>query len=271
MQLRSLVFWLGLLLVGLMFYTEMVDESTTQLQAVQDLAGKPDSYFENAEHAARMRNWVEEIRTVYRTPTVDANKWADRMQIVFAFAMLFNAGFMLERDRISRSQEVLNARPLTGQDYVTGKYLGAVLPTLGAALLCLIAAVTAHIYFNTRMGLPWGIWPFVRAGLVLLAPTIMYAGAAAVLLSTVLRPVAIVPLYVVYEVLSGVAPIGSNHRMNLTTFIARTENQPGDIWTWSGGLGYYLLNRVFYLALAAGLLWLGARLWERYARGRVAL
>lgn len=262
MQLRSLVFWLALALVGLMFKSELWDEPVRGAKAALTYQKDPVTYLRYWKDPEGVKTEMEErLRVGYPSETA-ADTWADRMQIVFAFATLFAAGFIFERDRLSKTKETLMARPLGGREYAAGKFLGAVLPVLGAGLVVLAAGIACHAYIQGMLGLSWSAMPFLRAYLVMLVPTVLYSAAVVLALTAWLpRSAVAIPVFLLYEVAGGVAPLRAKGTFDITMFIARTENLGYSVWT--DAVSALVLNRVFYLLLTAVLLWLTARLLER--------
>lgn len=262
MQLRSLVFWLALVLVGLMVHSEVYEEPRSLVKSAQ-------AYTENTEQFLKYWKDPEEARARFEPIAQHginsrdaAAKWGDRMQIVFAFAALFTAGFMFERDRLTKAGEPLRARPVSPGTYAGGKILGAALPLLGATLLTMLAAMGLHAYLNSLIDKPYTLMPFLQAWLLLLVPTTLYATALAGALSLLLpRAAAVVPLYLAYMVGSGVAPLGGSFRLDLTTFIVRADGR-GESLLLQPLLNTVLLNRSLYLALTAALVALAAWLWS---------
>lgn len=254
LQLRSLVFWLALVLAALMLFSEVYTEPHHRVtQAV--------SYQKNATEFLRLWQEPEKIKLVMEDLLQNgysgirgASLWADRMQIVFVFAALFTAGFMLERDRLTRAQEVLAARPVGPWAYVCGKFLGALLPLLGAALISMLAAMGVQGYLNGLLGRPPEPLPYLHAGVVLLLPTMVYATALVVALTALLpRAAAAVPLYLAYMGAGGLIPSGGRFPLGLTAFIVRTEGRAIEILQ-EPMLSTVLANRALYLGLTAALL-----------------
>jgi len=267
MQLRSLVFWLALGLIGLFFYSELVSEPMGEVQAVH-------RYQENPEGAKKF--WSPEAIEQFASlgangfdPTTEANRFADRMQIVFAFGLLFTTGFMLERDRLTRSRETLAAHPVSSREYILGKYLGAVVPMLVASAAAVAAVIMVHFYANAQLEQSSQWLPFVRAWGLLLVPTVIYGGAVVMALTALFsRAAAAIPVYLAYEVVGGVAPI-AKQILGIWMWVARTETLRYDIW--SEGLGTLLINRGLYLALSVVLV--AVAMWaydRRLRRGDVA-
>ena len=262
MQLRSLVFWLVLALAGLFFYTELVDEPIHRMEVALSYQRDPEGFKRLWQNPERTAAEMEQ-RLAEGWPAVQASDtFADRMQIVFTFGTLFAAAFVLERDRLSRAKEVLLPRPVRPLDYLIGKFLGISIPLLAGSGIALVTSIGVHIYVQGMVGAPWSSWPYLRAGFVLLAPTILYSAAVVLTLSTVLRrPAVVVPLFLGYEILGGVAPLRPKGTFDLTMFVARTENLGYSLW--NEGLTALVLNRSLYLLLTGALLYVAARLYQR--------
>jgi hypothetical protein len=270
LQLRSLVFWLALVLVGLMFKSELWDEPIRVVQHARSYQQDPVKYLQHFKNPDGVRAEIEQFLIEGFPSGSAADKWADRMQITFAFATLFAAAFVFERDRLSRSHEAVVTRPVTSRDYLIGKWLGVTLPVLGAAFVSVLAAIGCHIYIQQMMGTPWTVWPFFKTYFVLMIPTVAYSAALVLALTAWLpRAVIAIPLFLIYEVVGGVAPIRPRGTFDLTMFIARTEGVGA--WLWTDGLPILLLNRLTYVALTGLLLLLAARLYQRrLQRGEAA-
>lgn len=270
LQLRSLVFWLALVLVGLMFKSELWDEPLRSAQHTVSYRQDPVKYLNFYSDPTGVAKEMER-RLVEGIPsTAFADTWADRMQITFAFATLFAAAFVFERDRLSKAQEAVVTRPVSSRDYLIGKWLGVTLPVLGAAFVSVLAAIGCHIYFQEMIGTPWSVWPFLKTYFVLMVPTIAYSAAVVLAMTAWLPRAAIaIPLFLVYEVVGGVAPLRPHGTFDITMFIARTVNLDG--WLWNDGLPMLLLHRLTYVALTGLLLLLAARLYgRRLRRGEAA-
>jgi ABC-type transport system involved in multi-copper enzyme maturation permease subunit len=270
LQLRSLVFWLALVLVGLMFKSELWDEPSRAVQHAQSYQQDPVKYLQYVKNPESVKAEIEQFLIEGFPSGAAADKWADRMQITFAFATLFAAAFVFERDRLSKSHEAVVTRPVSSRDYLIGKWLGVTLPVLGAAFISVLAAIGCHIYIQGMLGTPWSIWPFFKTFFVLMVPTVAYSAAVVLALTAWLpRAVIAIPLFLIYEVVGGVAPIRPRGTFDITMFVARTEGMDG--WLWTDGLSMLLLNRLTYVALTALLLLLSARLYgRRLRRGEAA-
>lgn len=262
MQLRSLVFWLVLALAGLFFYTELVDEPVHRMEAALSYQRNPEAFKRMWQDPEKTAAEMEQRLAEGWPATAASDTFADRMQIVFAFGTLFAAAFVLERDRLSGGREVLLSRPVRPLDYLIGKFLGISLPLLAGAGIAMVAGIGVHIYVQSMVGAPWSAWPYLRAGFVLLAPTILYSTAVVLTLSTMLpRPAMVVPLFLGYEIVGGVAPLRPKGTFDLTMFVARPENLGFSLW--NEGLTMMLLNRGLYLLLTGVLLYVAARLYQR--------
>jgi hypothetical protein len=251
LQLRSLVFWLVLVLVALMFKGELYDEPAGKIPNVVAYRQDRERYLGTwrPEYRAGEQAHMEDLVQHGFDSTAWAGTWADRMEIVFAFAALFTAGFMLERDRLTRSREVVSSRPAPPGAYLAGKYLGAVLPLLGATLVTMGAAYGINVYLNAQLGFTARFLPYLRAWALLLAPTVLYATAAVLLLASLLSRAAMaIPLYLAYFFVAGLVPVGGHFRLDLTTFILRAEGRAQEMWQ-APALHDVLTNRGLYLGL----------------------
>jgi|GEM_PF-2323816 len=268
LQLRSLVFWLGLILAGIMFYSEVYAETAARVEMAQIMTAGTDSRYNQIQMSPSMVAELERLAANGVSPESHAAKMADRMQIVFAFVILFTAGFLLERDRLSRGREVLLARPVSPWAYVGGKYLGAVLPLLLASLLMAVGGYGVSAWLNSGLGVTSALLPYLKAWAIILAPLILYTTALVLLLSLLLgRGAAVVPIHLAYMGAGGVIPFGNGFRLDLTTFILRTDGRNDTIWTSDWGM--LLANRGLYLGLALVLVALTAALYQWRLRREV--
>lgn len=263
MQLRSLVFWLGLILVGMMLFGELYQEGAEKLASAQRWASGTDPLFLRSYTPPSMIEHFQSLLANGFPPGDQASKMADRMQIVFTFVSLFTVGFVLDRDRLSKGQDVLLSRPVPPWAYIGGKYLGAVLPLLAASCVAAIGAYLLNLQLNQELGLSSRMLPFLKAWIIIVVPTILYVTALALAISLLLgRGAAVVPIHLAYMAVGGLVPFGgTGFRFDLTTFMVRTDGRQQSIWTddWS----MLLMNRGLYLVLTLLLLYLATRLYER--------
>lgn len=265
LQLRSLVFWLGLVLIGMMFYAEVYAEQAAQVQVARAFKAGTDPKYARVQMSPEMQAMYEKIAAEGIDPVEHASQWADRMQIVFAFVVIFTVGFMLERDRLSRTHEPLLSRPVSGPAYIGGKYLGALLPLLLLSLLTALAAAAVGTWLNSGYGRGWELAAYLKAWAFLLAPMLLYVTALILTLSLLLgRGAAVVPIHLAYMAAGGLVPWGEQgFRLDLTTFIIRTEGRVLTIWT--DDFSTLLANRGLYLGLTAALLAMAMALYSRRA------
>ncbi len=269
LQLRSLVFWLGLILVGMMFYSEIYAEVADRVNMAQLMADGTDPRYDQVQMPPSMVAELEQLAESGISPASHAAKVADRMQIVFVWVALFAAGFLLDRDRLARGREVLLSRPVSPWAYLGGKYLGAVVPLLIASLVMAVAGYLISWALNSGLGLPSDLMPYLKAWAVLLVPTILYTTAFVLTLALLLgRGAAVVPIHLVYMLFGGVAPFGGNgFRLDLTTFIVRADGRGDTIWTTDWAI--VLANRGLYLGLTVLLLALAALVYDWRLRREV--
>lgn len=262
MQVRSLVFWLALVLVGLMFHSEVYQEPHNTIVTAKRYAENPEEFLKHWQDPAMAKARYEPVAQNGIDSRAAAAVFGDRMQIVFVFAALFTAGFMFERDRLTKAAEPLQARPIPPWVYAAGKMLGAALPLLAATLVAMVAAMAVHGYANSLIDKPYSVAPFLQSWALLLAPTVLYATALAGALSLLLqRAAVVVPVYLAYMMGGGVVPLGGGFRLDLTTFIVRAEGRQGTLLGESL-LGTVLVNRGFYLTLTVALVALAGWLWS---------
>lgn len=262
MQLRSLVFWLGVALVVAMLWSEVIAGMAGAVDYIETSRANPGLIVPGNE-AARLL--FEQYETVGYPSAEAALIWSDRMGIVLAFVGLFIAGFVLERDRLSRSREVVGGRPVGAFEYAVGKYVGVALPLGGVAVLTWAAAVVTNMWAQGAMGFGFDLGAFLPA-LALLAPVVIFVPAL-VLAATALvrRPAVVIPLFLVYLFAAGVIQTGRTPgEVGLWQLLVRTDN-------WADFAGKALsgmvgANRLLLVVAAAALVAVAGWAWERGRR-----
>jgi len=262
MQLRSLVFWLGVVLVAVMVISEVAGYQFGELALW-------DRVTDNPGQVTGDETWQRAVDRVlaHGVPSYDAARvWADRMGIVLSFVALFTTAFLVDRDRHTMSHDVLAAKPAGPVARVLGRYLGATTPLLGIGAVTLAVALAVNWYVQGQMGKPFAAGAFGVPALVLL-PTLLYVPALTLAMSTLAgRGAVVVPPFLVYLFWAGIAPTEGGFRINLASFIIRTDAFRRFDQALASGL--ILRNRLLHLGLTAGLLALAAWAWNNRRAGR---
>lgn len=262
MQFRSLVFWLGVILVAAMFMSEVADPARHGVDLLLSDQAHPGQISGNEAFQAVLA----ELRAEGISSERAAFNWSDRMALVFAFVGLFAAGFVFERDRLTRGRDVVASRPIGSLEYSLGKYLGVSLPLLAVAALSLVGALGVNWWAQSTLGYPFLPTAFLApAGF--LTVTVLYVPAL-VLAATALvqRAAMVIPGYLVYLFVGGVNPAAMDTPAALGRFILRADDRAAVRAALESGLA--LENRLFYLGLTLGLVLLTAWAYRRFRRER---
>lgn len=262
MQFRSLVLWLGIILVAAMFMSEVADPARHAVNLLQEYRAHPGQLTGNEAFQAVLA----ELRAEGVSSERAAFNWSDRMGLVLSFVGLFTAGFVFERDRLTRGGAVVAARPVGSLEYAVGKYLGVAGPLLVVVALSLLAALGVNWWAQSTLGFPFTPAAFLApAGLLVV--TVLYVPAL-VLAATALvqRAVMVIPVYLVYLFIGGINPAGMEAPAALGRFILRADNRDAVRAAIESGLA--LENRLLYLGLTLVLIGVTGWAYQRLRRER---
>lgn len=255
MQLRSLVFWVAVMVCLLMFYSEVWDGAASLALA-----------WERA-NAGMLRNpeWIYKITSQPLSRELGPI-FADRMGIVLSFVVVFLLGFVLDRDRLAQHNEIISTRPYASWQYIMGKYLAVMTLVLGLVVSTGLVGFWATARAASVVGSTVELKDFVEPIGQLLLPTLLYAGALSLVLAVSLRSgAAVAPVYMLYFVASfvGLSFQGSNNNFGFSTFVVRSDGW-GEYSRLMGELGQTLLyNRILYGGLTILFLVVAVCMYER--------
>ena len=259
MQLRSPVFWLAFAICLAMFYTEIFDW----------VRGIPLALQRANEGMVRNPGFIYEL--VQRPLSNSVGPvLADRMAIVMSFTQAFVLSFVFDRDRVSKSKDVVMSRAVSSWEYVLGKYTAVIslYTVLFTALLVSSILITSRVALDVGSTVAYG--DFIRPALYLLLPTMLYAGAVVLVLAN-LFPTAtsVIPVYVVYFLVSlvGIRLKGGNSHFGLLTFVIRSDGYGPYTRLLTEQINELLANRLLHGGLTLVFLVSAVWLYEKGRRG----
>jgi len=185
-------------------------------------------------------------------------KYVTYMQISATFLIFPIFLLLFTRDSRCNMSEILYAQPISSTKYILCRYLGALIPVL---LFCYGFGILLNMISMARfIQAGWDIEYtfFFKNFAVYLLPTIVFLSAFIMFLMLLLKKaIAVFPVYIAYVIFNVTPKVFENGDSLgvLSRAIIRLDGQ-------SVSVQDVVLNRVIYLVLAAGLIFVACKLYD---------
>ncbi len=267
MQVRSLVFWLAVLVLLAFWSGEVLSEHRTQIlystakePIIYSIAGGPSiDYTANAQEALLTANFSAYAAWLF----------VDRIGLMSALFIGLLGAFVWTRDRNYDLFDVINCRPVTSWQYTLGKYLGVIL-TWTIPLLMITAIEIGMVYQMCRTAsLSFAFQDFWGPVTAWLGISLLYGAACIMLISLILQngvgALLVYVIYWVYSVLQMTMFQTANTLLFVTYWFFRLDTglSPQAANSVTNKSFDLFLNRSFYAVLTVALLGLAAMIYER--------
>lgn len=185
--------------------------------------------------------------------------FADYMGITAGIFPIFLGAFVLTRDRRTKAHEIIYSRKISSVTYVLSKYLGIL--TLVTLCYFLLATAATFYYVNvaSTQNLVIDYLAFYKYTFAWIVPTAMFSIALGMLVSVIFgNGIVAIPLQFVLWIQS-MLPLKGEY--GLSKMLVRF-NGLGFTEEYLSWFREIAINRVFYVALSLGLIFLAAWIWS---------
>lgn len=186
--------------------------------------------------------------------------WADRLQIIMSALSIPAFLLLFFKDRRYHAIEWLRAKPISGFQYVAGKYLGTVLAWCMPAI---IVSISANMWLGLRFTMAEYTYHFTDVFLGLLIyvfPAFLFSGALMILLGFLFQnEIAALPVFIVYllfNVASSAFGKDESHLFGYAKYMIRLDENSSTDWLEYIPHQSLVLGATLLMMLWAGQLWL---------------
>ncbi|PZD93992.1 hypothetical protein DNH61_21135 [Paenibacillus sambharensis] len=186
--------------------------------------------------------------------------WSDRLQIIMSALSIPAFLLLFFKDRRYHAIEWLRAKPVTGFQYITGKYIGTV---LAWCLPALIVSTAANIWLGLKFTMDEYAYHFMDVFLGLLIyvlPAFVFSGALIILLGFLFHnEIAALPIFIVYLLFNVAASAfgrDESHPLGYARYMIRLDEHSSTDWLAYIPHQSLVLGATLLMMLWAGQLWL---------------
>lgn len=197
-------------------------------------------------------------------PSQAAELWSDGALLAGVIYGLFVTPFVLDRIRRTQIEAVELSKPFRKWPYLSGKFMGTLLPLLLLPLLSGVLSFVAALFIIDDVEFVPLLLAFGRGYLLITLPPVVFLAALGYCLSLFLRPIIIVPLGLLYLTWTSFSQQAADARFSWLSPLVRPD------YFWQNNriipedlVLPVLLHQLFYLALAGVLVLVTIAVFDR--------